>query len=128
MVKGELMVRLRVLFYVSGCSLLLRSWMWLQLHQGCVHVQGVRDLRQRRTRVPASLMYLIGSLLMFSTSVSHFHIARVCFPTGMLLHRHCDEFVGLKCDVPTGEVENVPSLGHHFPAFLSDDMRLFDQT
>ena len=36
--------------------------------------------------------------------------------------------VGLKCDVPTGDVENVPSLGYHFPAYLSDDMRLIDQT
>ena len=29
---------------------------------------------------------------------------------------------------PTGEVENVPSLGHHLPAYLSDDRQLIHQT
>ena len=38
------------------------------------------------------------------------------------------EYVGLKCDVPTGEVENVLFLRYNFPAYLSDDMRLIDQT
>ena len=57
-----------------------------------------------------------------------FTLHACAFPLARCFTVIASESVGLKCDVPTGEVENVPSLGHHFPAFLSDDMRLFDQT
>ena len=57
-----------------------------------------------------------------------FTLHACAFPPARCFTVIARECVGLKCDVPTGELENVPSLGHHFPAYLSDDMRLIDQT
>ena len=57
-----------------------------------------------------------------------FTLHACAFPPARCFTVIARECVGLKCYVPSGEVENVLSLGHHLPAYLSDDLRLIDQT
>ena len=71
MVKGELEVRLRLLrlrirmqpyhWCVHLWYRLLRSWMWLQPHQGCAHSRGIRDLQQRPEKLDCVSILLLPS-------------------------------------------------------------------